>query len=77
MAEVIENVSLPSLTAARMSAVETGLVAPVSSAQPSLTALDLAMPNTIGVVEVLAASLTMCLVSPIEIHIEEAGQTAS
>ena len=31
----------------------------------------------IGVVEVLAASLTMCLVSPIEIHIEEAGQTAS
>lgn len=33
--------------------------------------------NTIGVVEVLAASLTMCLVSPIEIHIEEAGQTAS
>ena len=35
------------------------------------------MPNTIGVVEVLAASLTMCLASPIEIHIEEAGQTAS
>ena len=31
----------------------------------------------IGVVEVLAASLTMCLASPIEIHIEEAGQTAS
>ena len=31
----------------------------------------------IGVVEVLCCSLTMCLVSPIEIQIELAGQTAS
>ena len=69
--------SLPLLTASMICAVETLLVAPESSAQPSSTAFDLATPKTTGVVEVDCASFTRWFVSPMDTQMDEAGHTAS
>ena len=69
--------SLPEVTASMIWDVATGLVAPVSSAQPSSIALDLATPSTTGVVEVDCAFFTRWPVSPMVSQMEEAGHTAS
>ena len=59
-----------------MSAVVTD-AEPSLPSQPSSWALDFFTPKTTGVVEVDSSSFTRCWVSPMEIQMELAGQTAS
>ena len=72
VADVMQNVNFPSVTASRISCTLTS-----RSVNPSDSARLFFMPRTTGVTEIDSVCLTTCFLSPILSHRLFAGHTAS